>query len=379
MKFETSSTVLAERVKMLSKVINPKSMLPILTNIYCKVKGNNLTLIARDADITVSTEVLIKDVVEKEFSFCATASNICNALSSLSEQPVTFDVDMDNLKATIHHMSGQTFFAILSGDDYPVPELKEYENKLLNVEATVVTKAIKRSLWATSKDIVDRPQMCGLYFNAHDDNLDIVSTNGHILVKTEIPTEDETNGSFIMPSKAASLLQAMAPDENSLDILWDDKQGRIEMSYYDLNFRLIEGKYPNYNSVIPTDQPITATISRGFLANSMKKVVPFSQIRSESRMVCMKFETGKLTLVAEDFDFQAGAEDHFPIEFEGCESISIGMNGTATLAILSKLSGQEVVMRITDPSRAIVFAPKEQPEDCNITMLQMPMMLNQDE
>lgn len=379
MKFEISSTVLAERVKMLSKVINPKSTLPILTNIYCKVKGNNLTLIASDADVTVSTEVLIKDVVEKEFSFCATASNICNALSSLSEQPVTFDVDTDNLKATIYHMSGQTFFAILSGDEFPVPELKEYENKLLNVEATVVTEAIKRSLWATCKDAVTRPLICGLCFNAHDKNLDIVATDGHVLIKTEIPTGDDANGSFIMPSKAASLLQAMAPDENSLDILWDDKQGRIEMSYYDLNFRLIEGKYPNYNSVIPTGQPITATVSRGFLANSMKKVVPFSQIRSESRMVCMKFETGKLTLEAQDFDFQAGAEDHFPIELEGCESISIGMNGTATLAILSKLSGQEVVMRITDPSRAIVFAPKEQPEDCNITMLQMPMMLNQDE
>lgn len=378
MKFETSSTVLAERVKMLSKVINPQSTLPILTNIYCKVKGNGLTLIASDADVTVSTEVLIKDVVEKEFSFCTTASNIINALSQLSEQPVIFDVDMDNLKATIYHMSGQTFFAIFSGDEFPVPELKEYENKMLNIEATVVNEAIKRSLWATSKDDL-RPQMAGLCFNAHDNNLDIVATDGFVLVKTEIPTGDDTNGSFIMPSKAASLLQAMTPDENSLDILWDDKQGRIEMSYYDLNFRLIEGKYPNYNSVIPTDQPITATVSRGFLANSMKKVVPFSQIRSESRMVCMKFETGKLTLEAQDFDFQAGAEDHFPIQLEGCESISIGVNGTATLAILSKLSGQEVVMCMTDPSRAIVFTPKEQPEDCNITMLQMPMMLNQDE
>ena len=379
MKFEISSTALAERVKMLNKVINPKSTLPILTNIYCKVKGNGLTLIASDADVTVSTELIISEPIEKEFSFCATASNIINALSSLSEQPVTFDVDMDNLKATITHMSGQTFFAILSGDDYPVPELKTYENKLLNVDAMSVTEAIKRSLWATCKDAVARPQMCGLYFNAHDGNLDIVATDGHVLVKTEIPTEDDTNGSFIMPSKEASLLQAMAPDENTLDILWDDKQGRIEMSYYDLNFRLIEGKYLNYNSVIPTDQPITATIQRKSLANSMKKVVPFSQIRSESRMVCMKFETGKLTLEAQDLDFQAGAEDHFPIQLEGCESISIGMNGTATLAILSKLSGQEVVMHITDPSCAIVFTPNEQPENCNITMLQMPMLLIQDE
>lgn len=375
MRIVVSSSAIERAVSRLSNVISSKNALPILNNILCEVKENNMKLTASDTELTMSTVVCLQEV-EGEGKFCVPAAKIKDAMSQLSEQPVTFIAAIESdMLLTIRHQTGEVFFPIENADEYPLPATDKYTETLNDIKGEWLRDAIKRTLWATATDDL-RPVMSGVYFGLNDGFIDVVASEGHVLVKSKYSVIDKVAmnriGSFIMPKKVAKVLGGIV-DDNLVNIEWNDRWAHISLWDFDLSFRLIEGKYPNYNAIIPDNQPLIAQASRSTLINSIRKVLPFAN--DSSMMLKLSFEDILLSISGDDYDLSQGATDKLNVEYNG-DPIKIGIKGPTLLSLLSKLGGMDVTIYMTDPTRPMVIKPFDQPTDCEVLMLTMPMLLN---
>ena len=382
MKLVISSTALAEAAKNLCRVINAKNALPILGDILCEVneQDRTLRLTASDSEIWATTSLQLQEC-EGEGRFCVGATRLQEAVGKLSEQPVTITAttESDNV-FTLTHQTGDAHFPIDNADEYPAqPELKDI--------ATVwmpwgeVMAALNACQWATSNDDL-RPVMNGVYFNFTKDFADITASDGHVLMRYRQAKDYGCEGSFIMPKKVAKLLPAMMAGEDKEDeanILWNDRQGCVESDRLTLTFRLIEGRYPNYQSVIPEDHIYEADVQRGSLLNAVRKVSPFAS--DSSQLLRCEFERERLTLQGEDYDFSVGASDRIYADCNVIDPVTIGLKASTLASMLTKLPYAQLAVRFSDPSRAVTF--EEKPEEGreskqlgSILGLMMPMLVN---
>ena len=242
------------------------------------------------------------------------------------------------------------------------------------IPATVLIDNISRSLFATANDEL-RPIMNGVYFDLTPDSLAIVASDGHKLVRNKnFSITSETPASFNLPKKPANLLKnILTKDGGDVLIKFDDRNAEIKYNDGVLNCRLIDGRYPNYNSVIPTDNPSQTTVDRRALLSALRRVLPFAS--ESSQLVRLHMENGHFEVSSEDIDFATSAKEQLSCEYTGAP-MSIGFKGSSLMEVLSNLNSDQVVIMLADPSRAGIIVPAEQPEDEDVLMLIMPMLLN---
>ena len=218
--------------------------------------------------------------------------------------------------------------------------------------------------------------MNGIYFDINQECLSIVATDGHKLVRNKLfDIKRDTEASFILAKKPATILKNMlAKDASIVNIKFDDRNAEITFSDNKLICRLIEGKYPNYNSVIPQSNPNCMQIDRESLLSALKRVQPFAS--DSSNLIRFHIDGRVLQLDAEDFDFSKTATEKMSCEYEG-RPMSIGFKGSAFIEILNNFDCQDIVVRLSDPSRAGIVVPGQQPENQDVLMLMMPMLINE--
>lgn len=378
MKIIVQKSSLEDAVKNLCKVINQKNALPILGDILFDVneKAKIARLTASDSEVIMTREIALSEC-EGGGKFCVDPTRLKDALGGLSEQPVTILATTESdQRFTIQHASGETYFPLEGADEFPMPTEEKYNETLDGLRGEWLRDAMKRSLWATADDDL-RPVMNGVSFALVDGNLDIVASDGHVLVKSQyhIEVDEKRCGSFIMPRKVAKILGDIAEEGDYVDIDWNDSWGHIELTEMNIAFRLIEGKYPNYNAIIPKDQPLCATVDRNRLLNGLHKVIPFTADKQGTKMVRMHFEGEELKTSGEDYDFSTGATDSMAIDYKG-DTIEIGVSGSRLKTVLQKIGGQEVCISMRDYSHAITIEPGQQGDAYDVLMLVMPMLLN---
>ena len=378
MRFTTSSKQLSEQLMNMSRVINSKNVLPILADIVFTVKGDTLSLKASDSEVTLMTDIILTEA-EGEGGFAVNAKDILEAVKNLPELPLTFEIQEGDNVVKVDYFSGMFKLPTDNPIDFPVlPEMNGTEGVSFNITEGLLQENIARTVFATADDEL-RPVMNGVYFDLTTDHLAVVASDGHTLVRNRILTikaEDETKkGSFILPKKPAHILKNILSRnaENEVTITADGRQISIKTENFTMQCRLIEGRYPNYNSVIPQNNPNTLTVNRTALVDALRRVSPFSN--SSSTLVRIHVENGKLQLDTEDYDFSKTASEHMTCEYDGTP-MSIGLKGSKTIEILGNMGSAEIQMQLADPSRAALILPSEQPKDMDILMLQMPMLLN---
>jgi len=217
--------------------------------------------------------------------------------------------------------------------------------------------------------------MNGIYFDITPDNITMVASDGHKLVRNKnLSTKNNEKSAFILPKKPATLLKnILGKEQGDVNIDFDDRYASVSLNNYRMVCRLIEGRYPNYNAVIPQNNPYKATIDRiGFLS-ALRRVSVFSS--ASSSLIKVRLLSNEIIVSAQDIDFSTSAEEKLVCSYEG-EPMSIGFKATFLIDILNNLSGQDIIIELADPSRAGVITPAEQPENEEILMLLMPMMLN---
>ena len=373
MRFTVSSTALSSKLNALSRVINSKNSLPILADFVFDIRGDQLLLTASDSENVMNTQVDLTDH-DGDGSFAIGNHDLLEAVKGISEQPITFDVDYQSNIVKISYQNGLFSLPVESADEFPATQGISDSATEITIPNNLLAENISRSLFATAQDEL-RPVMNGIYFDLTPDYLTIVATDGHKLVRNRlINIKSEQPASFILPKKPASLLKSLlGKDGGDVVIRFDERNAQISFADGKLTCRLIEGRYPNYNSVIPQDNPNQLTVDRVALLSALRRVQPFAN--DTSNLIRFHAEGGTLRLDAEDFDFSKTATERMSCEYNG-QTMSIGFKGSSFIEILTNFDCQEIVIQLADPSRAGLVLPSEQPVDQNILMLMMPMLLN---
>lgn len=374
MRFTVSSSALSSKLNMLAKVIGSKNSLPILDCFLFQVANGEMSITASDSDNVIKSTLALTDH-DGEGEFCVPNRVILDALKEQPEQPLHFDVDAagEAVAIKIVYQNGLYNFTGQSAEEYPRTQSMNDACTTVSLPTEMLINNISRSLFATANDEL-RPVMNGIYFDLTADALAIVASDGHKLVRSKNFTiKSESPSAFNLPKKPASLLKnILSKDGDDAIIKFDDRSAEIQFTDGVMRCRLIDGRYPNYNSVIPNN-PNEVTVDRKGLQSALRRVLPFAS--ESSQLIRFHIESGRFEVSSEDIDFSTSAKEQLSCEYNG-SPISIGFKGSSLMEILSNLTSDNIIIQLADPSRAGIIVPAEQPENEDILMLIMPMLLN---
>ena len=375
MKFVVSSSELLGHLQAISRVISSKNTLPILDNFLFNLAGKDLEITASDLESTLITRMKLENT-DGDGTIALPARILLDTLKEFSVQPLTFDINMDTMAVVISSENGKFNGVGQNGIDFPaLPSIKKDKKFSFLINADVLLAGISKTLFATADDEL-RPVMGGIFVEAATDKITFVASDAHKLVRyqrTDAHADD--NSSFILPKKPASLLKNILPkEEGPVTIEFDDKNAFFVLSNYKVVCRLVEGNYPNYNSVIPKNNPRKITIDRVEFFNTLKRVSVFSN--QASNLVKLQLKGNQVLVSAQDIDFSISAYERIKCQYEGDE-IEIGFKSVFLLEILSNIGSQDVMIELADPTRAGLFLPViSDNESEDLLMLLMPMMIN---
>ena len=375
MKFVVSSTDLLNHLASISKVISSKNTMPILDNFLFQLSEKEITITASDLESTLITRIEL-DNIEGEGTIAVPAKLITDTLKEFPEQPLTFQINPKTYGIEIFSDNGKFNIVGQNGEDYPeLPQLDKNSTSTVYVNRQALQKGIEKTIFATADDEL-RPVMNGIFIEISPDFMSFVASDAHKLVRyRRMDATSEFESSFILPKKPASLLKNLLPkEEYDIKIEFNNKNAFFTLSNYKLICRLVEGNYPSYNSVIPTNNPNKMIIDRLSLLNTVKRVSVFSN--QASNLIRMSINENKLVVSAQDIDYSISAVERLNCEYEGDE-IEIGFKSTFLLEILSNISYSDVKVELSDPTRAGLLLPAERDDEKeDILMLLMPMMVN---
>jgi len=375
MKFVISSTELLNHLQAISRVISNKNTLPILDNFLFQLSEKELKITASDLETTLITTIQLENVTDGG-NIAIPARILTDTLKEFPDQPLTFDINTDTFGIVITTENGKYNVVGQNGEDFPqLPSLKKDQKTSVQLPADVLLSGIVKTLFATADDEL-RPVMNGIFIELYPDNMTFVASDAHKLVRYKrLDVKAEQESSFILPKKPASLLKAILPKEQKQVLIeFDDKNAFFTLSEYKLVSRLVEGNYPSYNSVIPTNNPNKLTIDRLELYNALKRVALFSN--QASNLIKLDLKGNQLNVSAQDIDFSISANERLNCQYEG-DDMEIGFKSNFLIEILSNLSSTDVVVELSDPSRAGILLPAEKENiDEDVLMLIMPMMIN---
>jgi DNA polymerase-3 subunit beta len=373
MRFTVSSTALSSKLNALSRVINSKNSLPILADFLFDVQDNMLYLTASDSENVMKSQLELNES-DGNGRFAIGNHDLLEAVKGFSEQPITFDVDQTSNIAKISYQNGLFSLPVENADEYPQAQsISDGANEIV-ISNALLAENINRSLFATAQDEL-RPVMNGIYFDLTPDCLAVVASDGHKLVRNKVYTiKSEQPAAFILPKKPANLLRnLLGKDGGDVIIRFDERNAELNYGDGIILCRLIEGRYPNYNSVIPQNNPNELRADRLGLLAALRRVQPFAN--DSSNLIRFHVEGSTLQLDAEDYDFSKTATERMTCEYNG-QPMSIGFKGSSFIEVLSNFDCQEVIIQLADPSRAGLVLPSEQPENQDVLMLMMPMLIN---
>lgn len=375
MKFVVSSTELLSHLQAISRVISSKNTLPILDNFLFTLSDKKLTITASDLESTLVTNMMLENVAE-EGVIAIPAKIILDTLKEFPEQPLTFDVNNDTRAVIISSQNGKFTVMGQNGDDFPqIPGIKDDKKSTFKINAPALLSGINKTLFATADDEL-RPVMNGIFFELSTADITFVASDAHKLVRYKrSDIESDVNGAFILPKKPASLLKnILQKEDGGVLVEFDEKNAYFQLTNYRMICRLVEGAYPSYNSVIPTNNPNKLIIDRVEFYNTLKRVSVFAN--QASNLVKLQITNNQIVISAQDIDFSISAYERLNCQYDGDE-IEIGFKSSFLVEILANISGSDIALEMSDPSRAGIILPiDKENENESVLMLLMPMMIN---
>ena len=355
MKFIVSSTALSSHLQAISRVINSKNALPILDCFLFELKDGTLSITVSDSETTMVTSVEVNES-DADGRFAVAAKTILDALKEIPEQPLSFEVNTNSLEITVQYQNGKYSLMGQNADEFPQSAMLGDNAVRVEMDASVLLGGINRAVFATADDEL-RPVMNGIYFDI-----------------TTLAAKGNERAAFILPKKPASLIKNLLPKEQGQVVIeFDERNAVFTLEKYRMVCRLIEGRYPNYNSVIPQNNPYKVTVDRMQLVGALRRVSIFSS--QASSLIKLRMQPNQIVISAQDIDFSTSAEETLACQYDG-NPMSIGFKSTFLIDILNNIAADEVIIELADPSRAGVIIPVEQEENEELLMLLMPMMLN---
>ncbi|MEL6862786.1 MAG: DNA polymerase III subunit beta [Bacteroidota bacterium] len=370
MKFSVSSSDLLKQLQIAGGAIGSNPVLPILEDFLFTIDNNKLSIAATDLETSITTRIDVN--ADANGSVAIPAKILLDTLKELPQQPITFNVNEDNFGIEITSAYGKYRLAGENGQDFPrIPEPDTVDT--IKLPSATLTNAINKTLFATSNDEL-RPSMTGVFFQVDFNKLTFVATDAHKLVKYTYNTvEGQVSTSFIVPKKALNLLKNALPAGDDVTLSFNKANAFFSFGEINLVCRLIDARYPDYNSVIPVDNPHLLTLGRTDFQHSLKRIAIYAN--KTTNQVILNINAGSLTVSAQDLDFSNEATEQLACTFEG-EPLTIGFNAKFLIEMLNVLESDEIKMQLSTPTRAGILLPTEETEGEEILMLVMPVMLS---
>lgn len=372
MQFIVSSSQLLKQLQVLAGVVNTNNTLPILDNFLFELKENELKITASDIETIMSSSISVQS--EYEGIIALNARLLLDAVKTFPEQPLTFIINEEKHTVEISADYGKYDMAFYDGEDFPQTQTLESPGTTV-LSNEVLASAITHTVFATGNDDL-RPMMSGVFFQFSPEKLIFVATDAHKLVKyvrNDLKADDQVE--FIMPKKPLNILKGILPTaESEVTIEYNETNAKFTFDNITITCRLIDGKYPNYEAVIPKENPNKLIVNRASFLNSVRRASIFSS--KSTHQIRLKMAGTELNISAEDVDFSNKADERLTCNYEG-EDMQIGFNSRFLLEMLSNLSSEEILIEMSVPNRAGILTPldgKEEGEE--ILMLVMPVMLN---
>ena len=373
MNFIVSSTYLLKNLNSISGVITSNPVVPILENVLFEIENGNLLITASDLQTSVLVELQVES--KEDGSVAIPAKILIETLKNLPEQPVTFSIDEQNYNIEINSDNGRYKLAGENSADFPkVPEVNDGYS--FNLDSNILHSAISNTIFSTSTDEL-RPAMTGVFFKLSSQLCSFVSTDGHRLVKyiRKDVKGDEVEHDMIIPRKSLNLLKSILPTEKSSEIKLEFNASNAFFSYENVKMvcRLIDERYPDYENVIPSDNSNIITLDKSDILSSLKRISIYAN--KTTNQVRLKVSGSEILISAEDLDFSNEANERISCDHDG-DDIEIGFNAKFLIEMLSNLNSEKISFKLSEPNKAGLIIPGEIIEDEDITMLVMPVMLN---
>lgn len=372
MKFNVESKVLYSSASAVSKVINSKNPMPILNNFLLELKGDVLTITASDIENTLSARVPVMEA-EGEGRFCVDARRLTDLLKSMPDIGITFEIEDESLaiQVTYNGGAGKFDFIGLVGDEYPTPQVETDADAVnFTVPSGQILAGIDNTIFAVGNDTL-RPQMMGIYWDIMEDGITFVATDTRKLVRyRNSMSAPGVTASCIMPTKPAQVIKNVLPKDAEVRVSIDSKRALIQTEDITFSCQLLKGVYPNYNRVVPENNPFTMTVDTASFLSALRRVSVFGD--QGQNQVKLRITPTQVTVKAVDNAYCTRAVENVPCDFDKDEMV-IGFSAPYVMEIFSTIPTSEVVISLSDPSRPGVFRPSEQSENTDLLMILMPM------
>lgn len=372
MNFIVSTTVLLKHLKSISGVLNSSNTIPILDNFLFEVTPGKLVVSASDMETTVTTTLKVE--AKDSGNICIPAKPLVDTLSNFPEQPLTFSIDKKNFGVKISTDNGEYKLTGHNSEEYPrTPKLEGSSSIVMKTD--VLGTAITKTLFATSNDDL-RPVMCGVFCQFAENDTIFVATDAHKLVRyRRLDSKATQAASFIMPKKPLNMLKnLLTGTDDVVNIEYNKTNASFTFGQTTLVCRLIDGKYPNYEAVIPKTNPNKLTVDRAAFMGALKRVSVFSN--KATHQIRLKITGSQLSISAEDLDFANEANERLTCTYVG-EDLEIGFNSKFLLDMLYNIEGDELQVEMSAPNRAGIITPTKKDNAAeDVLMLVMPVMLN---
>lgn len=372
MNFVVSSTNLLKHLKSVGGVLNTSNTIPILDCFLFEVNNGELTISASDMETTITTTLKVD--ASQGGNIAIPAKTLQEALANLPEQPVSFIIDNKKFSAKLKTETGDYTLTGHNGEEYPkMPKLDSQSS--IVIKSDILASAINKTIFATGNDDL-RPVMSGVYCQFTESNSIFVATDAHKLVRyTRTDAKAGSSTSFIMPKKPLNVLKnLLAGVDDAVKVEFNKTNALFSFGNINLVCRLIDGKYPNYEAVIPKQNPNKLTIDRSAFLGAIKRVSVFAN--KATHQIRLKITGSHLTVSAEDLDFANEGHESLVCTYVG-EDMEIGFNSKFLVEMVSNLECDEITIEMSAPNRAGIIVPsqKSNPGE-DVLMLVMPVMLN---
>lgn len=373
MKFVISSSVLSSRLMTIGRVIVQKNTIPILDCFCFDIQGITLTITASDNDTTLTAKAELNEC-DSDVRFAVNAKTLQDAIKEIPDQPLECYLNTESYELTVEYQNGQYKLMGQSAEEYPTPAISDETRLEFDLECQKLVPSITRCMIAAANDTL-RPQLNTICFDIHSQEVSLVSSNGNQLALTKLAMPElNAEGSYLLGTRPASLLKGMlAKAEGNVHFSIGQRTAIVHTEEYSLTSRLVEGRFPNYRSVIPQDNPNIVTVNRLALVSALRRVLVFANAQA----VLVKFRLGPNTMniSSQDIDFGKSAEENMLCDYMGTP-MRIAFKGSVLLDLINNIEGDDITLKLSDPSRAGLIVPAKQKEGEEVLMLIMPSVFN---
>ena len=371
MKFIVNSTALLRELQKLNGVISSNNTLPILDNFLLDINSNNMTIIASDLETTMMSTISVEADVDGKITIPARI--LIDTLKTFSNQPLTFIVNTETFGIEMSSEMGNYKLSGQNANEFPkTPKLNGSSST--TIKGDILANAINKTLFASGNDEL-RPVMSGMFCELSTEQITFVATDAHKLVKhTRTDISSDKTASFILPKKPLTILKNNISDDADIKLEFNDTNALFTFNNITIICRLIDGKYPNYEAVIPKENPNKLTIETASLLSSIKRVSIYAN--KTTHQIRLKIAGSELQITSEDLDFANKAEERLSCQYEGTD-MEIGFNSKFVIDMLNNIGAEQISLEMSAPNRAGIILPLDGLEEGeNTLMLVMPVMLN---